>query len=113
MKKTAVHFKIAAWSIKHPVPFYAIIGSGALVLLVGLLALGRMSVPASNRIGGSIASQANDPTGTSVPPVWEVISEFRPKPNMRCIERKRKDTGFSVFSCYENQNGEWKFKHNL
>lgn len=117
MKKTAIHFKIAAWSIKNPMAFYAMVGSTLVVLLVVLLMLGRasMSTPQKNSVAVTRGTTPGgiDVSASGTPPVWVSGAEFRQAPNLRCLERKREDTGYRVFSCYENVNGKWVFKHNL
>ena len=113
MKKTAVHFRIAAWSIKNPIFFYAIASGGILVLLLALLFT--MVNTKKNNLSSLTDPilRATTAAGDKKDSIWSVGGQFQLNDHIRCLERKRQDTGLQVFSCYEKVKGVWQFRYTM
>lgn len=110
MKKTALHFKLASWSIKNPKTTYVIIGGVVvLIFLVGALVVGATSPKNNATRGQGAISQVNQQSGANGP--WREIDQSI-KGNQKCIRYKREDNGTKITSCYTKSGDDWRFSQS-
>lgn len=112
MKKTALHFKIASWSIRHPGMFYAV---GLLVLLC-FIGLGALVVPSTTMKAldspnplpaRAIVEKSNTASSNG----WVPVKDMELPDGVKCRLYKR--DGTSITNCYRLRNGVWSFDQSF
>lgn len=112
MKKSALHFKIAAWSIKNPGRTYGAIG-GLVVLLV-----------AASVFTTSLLGQKQGPGAVKAIPVNSAVADSFERANWtitarqsvdgrQCITYRHSTNGTRLTSCYIQDGKDWIFQQSF
>lgn len=107
MKKTAMHFRIAAWSIKNPkITYTAIAGSLLVVLAVGVSTTWLMGVRNS---GASVVAVqgGNGNTGLELDG-WSIRKQWA-NSDLQCVGYIKESNNTRLTSCYKKVGDQWVF----
>lgn len=108
MKKTAMHFKIAAWSIKNPkITYMAIAGSLAAVLAVGIGTTWLMGSQNSSMGAGAIKG-GNGNTGSFDLEGWSIRKQWATG-DTECVSYIKDSNNTRLTSCYKKVGDRWVF----
>lgn len=113
MKKTALHFKIVSWSVKHPGLSYIAIGCAmALTILVcvGLTLFAMKKAPVPPMAGPS-ASAVETPA-TFQKTGWTIAGQ-QMIGSKQCIFYKKVSNGTRLTSCYVKDGEKWIFEQSF
>ncbi len=109
MKKTALHFRVAAWSIKNPLLFYSAIAAGLLVVVSGVL-VGARLVQLQHVVQASYEKQpANVSNVTPEKNGWRTVRSERTHDGI-CVLYQHPENNTSITQCYTNVAGKWVFE---
>lgn len=108
MKKTAMHFKIAAWSIKNPKITYMLIAG----FLLAVLAIGTGTtwfVGANNSSAGVFAVKGgNGNMGSFDLDGWSIRKQWA-NGDTQCVGYIKDSNNTRLTSCYKKVGEQWVF----
>lgn len=110
MKKTALHFKIAAWSIKNPRATYAAIAG----LLVVVLAAGVGTTAwlgSGKKQQTTVVKMNNAEAGTFQREGWKIRGQWENN-GVQCVGYLKESNNTRLTSCYTKVNGVWVLKQS-
>lgn len=110
MKKTTLHFKIAAWSCKKPIHFYVLVTFTMLVLLaIGAMMTSQQKIETNSNRGTVIpvSSEMKIPAMSG----WTPVRDMDLPDAIRCRLYTKAES--SITSCYKFVNGQWVFHQSF
>lgn len=109
MKKNAIHFKIAAWSCKHPLYFYTFVLLSFIIFIAAAFFISANWQTSSNIVTGMkpLIPEKNLPNIEG----WIPVSDMQLSDGVRC--RLYKNDSTSVTNCYKFLDGRWEFHQSF
>ncbi len=108
MKKTALHFRLASWSVKNPYPFYGILSVGTILIFGGLLSIGfilNKDDSSSSLINSNVRVNNVGPSSKS----WTILRRDMQSNGDLCVLAAHVSNGTQITQCYKNVGGQWEF----
>ena len=106
-KKTSLHFKIAAWTIKNKYLFYILSLSFLILAMLAFYSIGAMS----NKSVEPRVFISAQPT-SKMAYTWKTLYESYPSEDVKCVHMESAVNGFRRSSCYRLVQNKWVFLQN-
>ena len=108
MKKNAIHFKIAAWSCKHPLYFYTFVLLSFIIFIATAF-----FISANWQTSSNIVTVMKPLAEKNLPSIegWIPVSDMQLSDGVRC--RLYKNDSTSVTNCYKFLDGRWEFHQSF
>lgn len=115
MKKSSLHFKIAAWSIKNPNKMYAATGGALLILLLmsavitgTLMKQPRLSANSTVPVAASTATGVNSFEKAN----WTIMNRQMIAGRL-CVLYRHSSNKTRITSCYVQDGENWVFQQSF
>lgn len=111
MKKTATHFKIAAWSIKNPKVTYMVVG-GLLISFLGIgIGTALMVNSKTNQSSLFTKKGVNNKDDFFQRADWTMLNQWE-RDGVQCRDYIKNSNRTRLTSCYTKIGDKWVFKES-